>query len=413
VNTSRTFAFADGLSSGERDGMLQALGPAWAAKVVPAEALAVDLLAARQPEEEAAFRDLNRVAWEIITEAFSNRVITPGVTRTEDVVWWMRQRLADLGLSTWFQPSVEIQRQFGSPDLVGVNPVIRRGDVLHCDFGVTALGLNTDTQHMGYVLRDGETEVPAGLRQALANSNRLQDFSVAALRPGRTGNEVLAETLRQMKAAGIDGTVYSHPIGLHGHGAAATTASSPACGTPSSCRPPPRSPSGGTSWCARPRKRTSSSAPTGRSAGPSGGRPPSTWSADPREYGMRRNSKRLIVVGDRVLVKTEEGEQRSKVGLYLPPTAVDSQAVQGGEIVSTGPGLALPELGDQGEEPWKVSGAGREARFVPMQAQVGDFALFFRKAAVEISFEGAQYLVVPQAAILALVREPREDLPDF
>jgi Xaa-Pro aminopeptidase len=221
VNTSRTFAFADGLSSGERDGMLQALGPAWAAKVVPAEALAVDLLAARQPEEEAAFRDLNRVAWEIITEAFSNRVITPGVTRTEDVVWWMRQRLADLGLSTWFQPSVEIQRQFGSPDLVGVNPVIRRGDVLHCDFGVTALGLNTDTQHMGYVLREGETEVPAGLRQALANSNRLQDFSVAALRPGRTGNEVLAETLRQMKAAGIDGTVYSHPIGLHGHGAGA------------------------------------------------------------------------------------------------------------------------------------------------------------------------------------------------
>ena len=128
---------------------------------------------------------------------------------------------------------------------------------------------------------------------------------------------------------------------------------------------------------------------------------------------MRRNSKRLIVVGDRVLVKTEEGEQRSKVGLYLPPTAVDSQAVQGGEIVSTGPGLALPELGDQGDEPWKVSGAGREARFVPMQAQVGDFALFFRKAAVEISFVGAQYLVVPQAAILALVREPREDLPDF
>jgi Xaa-Pro aminopeptidase len=116
---------------------------------------------------------------------------------------------------------VEIQRQFGAPDLVGVNPVIRRGDVLHCDFGVTALGLNTDTQHMGYVLREGETEVPAGLRQALANSNRLQDFSVAALRPGRTGNEVLAETLRQMKAAGIDGTVYSHPIGLHGHGAGA------------------------------------------------------------------------------------------------------------------------------------------------------------------------------------------------
>ncbi len=129
---------------------------------------------------------------------------------------------------------------------------------------------------------------------------------------------------------------------------------------------------------------------------------------------MNRKQKRLIVVGDRVLVKTEEGDQRSKVGLYLPPTAIDNQAVQGGEIVSTGPGLALPELTDQGEEPWRISGgSGREARFVPMQAQVGDFALFFRKAAVEITFENAQYLVVPQAAILALVREPREDIPDY
>jgi Xaa-Pro aminopeptidase len=221
LNTSRTFAFADGLSSGERDGMLQALGPQWAAKVVPAEALAVDLIAARQPEEEEAFRRLNQVAWDIITEAFSNRVITPGVTRTEDVVWWMRQRLNDLGLGTWFQPSVEIQRRSGSPDLVGVNPVILRGDVLHCDFGVTALGLNTDTQHMGYVLREGETDVPAGIKRALALSNRLQDFNVEALRPGRTGNEVLQATLARMKAEGINGTVYSHPIGLHGHGAGA------------------------------------------------------------------------------------------------------------------------------------------------------------------------------------------------
>lgn len=127
---------------------------------------------------------------------------------------------------------------------------------------------------------------------------------------------------------------------------------------------------------------------------------------------MSKKHKRLLVVGDRVLVKLEDGEQRTKVGLYLPPTAIDSQAVQGGEIVSTGPGLALPDLTDQGEEPWRISGAGREARYVPMQAVVGDFALFFRKAAVEITFEGEQYLVVPQAAILALVRDTsREDVP--
>ncbi len=127
-----------------------------------------------------------------------------------------------------------------------------------------------------------------------------------------------------------------------------------------------------------------------------------------------KQHKRLLVVGDRVLVKIEDGEQRSKVGLYLPPTAVDNQAVQGGEIVSTGPGLALPDLTDQGDEPWRIGGSsGREARYVPMQAQVGDYALFFRKAAVEITFENEQFLVVPQAAILALVREPREDIPDY
>jgi co-chaperonin GroES (HSP10) len=120
--------------------------------------------------------------------------------------------------------------------------------------------------------------------------------------------------------------------------------------------------------------------------------------------------KRLIVVGDRVLVKPEEGEQRSKVGLYLPATAVDSQAVQGGRIVNTGPGLALPDLGDHSDEPWRTAGgSGREARYVPMQARTGDFAIFFKKAAVEITFENEQYLVVPQAAILALVREGSAD----
>lgn len=221
LNTSRIFAFADGLASGEKEGMLEALGPQWAAKVVPAEALAVDLIAARQPEEEAAFRELNRVAWEIIQEAFSNKVITPGVTKADDVLWWMRQRVNDLGLGTWFQTSVEVQRQFGSPELVGVNPTILRGDVLHCDFGISVMGLNTDTQHNGYVLREGETDVPAGLKKALANSNRLQDITLEELKPGRTGNEVLKATLERMRAEKIDGTQYSHPIGLHGHGAGA------------------------------------------------------------------------------------------------------------------------------------------------------------------------------------------------
>jgi co-chaperonin GroES (HSP10) len=122
-----------------------------------------------------------------------------------------------------------------------------------------------------------------------------------------------------------------------------------------------------------------------------------------------RKNKQLLVVGDRVLIKVEEGEERTKVGLYLPPTAVDSQAVQGGEIVATGPGLPMPDLSDQSEEPWRT--IARETRFIPMQARAGDYALFFRKAAVEISFEGDKFLVVPQTAILALVRNAhREDV---
>ena len=118
---------------------------------------------------------------------------------------------------------------------------------------------------------------------------------------------------------------------------------------------------------------------------------------------MKEKSKRLLVVGDRVLVKPEEGEERSKVGLYLPPTAVDAQAVQGGRIEATGPGLPMPDFGDSSDEPWRA--ALRETRFVPMQARAGDYALFFRKAAVEITFDNERYLVVPQTAILALVRD--------
>ena len=218
INTSRTWAFADGLSAGELDGMRSALG-AWGDRLQSVDALAVELVATRLPEEEQVFRRMNEVVWGIIDTAFSRAVITPGVTRTQDVVWWMRQQVNDLGLGSWFQPSVSVQRVGVTDAELGENPVIQRGDVLHCDFGITAHRLNTDTQHMGYVLREGETEPPAGLRRALANSNRLQDIVVAELRPGRTGNEILHASLARMRSEGIDGTVYTHPIGTHGHGA--------------------------------------------------------------------------------------------------------------------------------------------------------------------------------------------------
>jgi co-chaperonin GroES (HSP10) len=115
--------------------------------------------------------------------------------------------------------------------------------------------------------------------------------------------------------------------------------------------------------------------------------------------------KRLIVVGDRVLIAPEEGEERSRVGLYLPASAVDAQAVQTGTVMAVGPGTPISAPTDLGDEPWRITSG--EARYLPVQAQVGDYAIFFRRAAVEITFEGDKYLVVPQAAILTLVRETR------
>jgi Xaa-Pro aminopeptidase len=219
VNISRTFAFSDGLSAGENDGMRAALGPAWSARLRSNDMLALELIATRLPEEEVVFRRMNEVVWGIIDTAFSRVVITPGVTRTQDVVWWMRQKVNDLGLGSWFQPSVDVQRTGVTAEQLGDNPVIQRGDVLHCDFGIVAYRLTTDTQHMGYVLREGETTVPAGIQRALENSNKLQDIVTSEIKPGRTGNEILRASLARMKAEGINGTVYTHPIGTHGHGA--------------------------------------------------------------------------------------------------------------------------------------------------------------------------------------------------
>jgi Xaa-Pro aminopeptidase len=219
INTSRTFAFTDGLSSGERDGMTEALGPDLARRFRPAEALALEVIATRLPEEVAFYGQLQALVWELSQRMFSDAVVVPGKTRTSDLVWWWRQQVNDLGLGTWFQPSIEVQRRGVTSEALGEDPVILRGDVLHSDVGITALGLNTDTQHMAYVLRPGETQAPAGLTAALRRANQMQDIQMEEVRPGRTGNEALAASRARMSALGIEGTFYSHPIGKHGHGA--------------------------------------------------------------------------------------------------------------------------------------------------------------------------------------------------
>lgn len=218
VDISQTHAFSDGLSAGEWEQLSHALPEGYQSRVVRAERLALDYQSIRAPGMMPVYKRMMEVVWAIIDTAFSNKVIVPGKTTTDDVAWWMRQRVNDLGLGNWFHTDVDVQRR--GQDLSGLETVvIQRGDVLHCDFGITALGLNTDTQHMGYVLRDGERDAPAGLKRALQNSNRLQDLLLAEMRPGRSGNDVLASALTAMRAAGINGTVYTHPIGDRGHGA--------------------------------------------------------------------------------------------------------------------------------------------------------------------------------------------------
>ena len=218
VDMSTAHAFSDGLSAGEWDQLQAVLPERYRARIVRAESLPLEYQEIRAPAMLPVYRRLMTVVWGVIDTAFSNKVVTPGKTTTDDVAWWMRQRVNDLGFGTWFHTDVDVQRR--GVDLADSGAVvIQRGDVLHCDFGITALGLNTDTQHMGYVLRPGERDVPAGLKQALQNSNRLQDILLAEMRPGRTGNDVLVAALAQMRAAGITGTIYSHPIGDRGHGA--------------------------------------------------------------------------------------------------------------------------------------------------------------------------------------------------
>ncbi len=221
INVSRTFAFTDGLTAGERDGMSEALGAKWTARFRSIDALPLDFIATRVPDEAAFYARLQTLVWSLTQRMFSSEAVTPGVTRTSDLVWWWRQQVNDLGLGTWFQPSVDVQRRGVSSAQLGEDPIIQRGDVLHCDVGIVAMGLATDTQHNAYVLLPGETTVPAGLQLALRNANRLQDLTMEELRPARTGNQVLASTLARMRAEGISGTLYSHPIGKHGHGAGA------------------------------------------------------------------------------------------------------------------------------------------------------------------------------------------------
>lgn len=226
LNFSDDYGLADGLTHTEQQGFVEALPERLRDRIESAEALAVGWLETRTATEMDLYRDVMAIAHDIIREGFSADVVTPGVTTLDDLSWWFRQRVNDLGLSTWFHTGMEVERSEQSRQYIeqaGLNPeTLYRGDHVHIDFGISYLRLQTDTQQNAYILREGETDVPDYLKAAKREGNRLQDILTGHFQNGRSGNEILRLSLQQAKAEGLNPIIYTHPIGLHGHAAGTT-----------------------------------------------------------------------------------------------------------------------------------------------------------------------------------------------
>ncbi len=226
LNYSKDFALADGLVQTEYQEFLEVLPDEMESRVVSAEKLSIAWLETRSQRELDIYPMICHLGHQILQEGLSEKHIQPGVTTTTDVEWALRQLVTDLGLKTWFHPSVSVQRAAeGNKEFLRSfsrrpeHEVIRPGDLLHVDFGITYLRLNTDQQQHFYVLKQGETEVPTFLQDAFDKGNRLQDILTSQFKKGKTGNQILADALKQAESEGINGSIYTHPIGLHGHAA--------------------------------------------------------------------------------------------------------------------------------------------------------------------------------------------------
>jgi len=229
LNYSKDFNIADGLDKTDYEEFMQNLPKEYQNRIVSAEQLAVRWIETRTEREMIIYNQLVDITHDIIAEAFSEKVITPGITTTTEVEWWMRQKVTDMGLETWFHPTVDVQRT--SEELVGHlysfsgrpdDTVILPGDLVHCDFGITYLRLNTDCQELAYVLKPEEKQAPKFLMEGLKAGNQVQDFLTKNMIAGRTGNEILAKSLQEAKNAGLRPSIYTHPLGLYGHSAGTT-----------------------------------------------------------------------------------------------------------------------------------------------------------------------------------------------
>ena len=229
INTSDAFALADGMTSTEYNRLMATLSDEFKRRVVSGEMLAIGWLETRSELEMKHYPALAQIGHSLIATAFSNEVITPNVTTTDDVVWWLRDQTRALGLTNWFHPTVSIQRKdsevFDQISAFSKRPgenIIRPGDLIHVDFGITYLRLNTDQQQHAYVLKPGEKDAPASLKNALKAGNQLQDILTSNFKVGRTGNTILNMSRQQAIEQGITPAIYTHPLGFHGHAAGPT-----------------------------------------------------------------------------------------------------------------------------------------------------------------------------------------------
>ncbi len=220
VNISRTIPMCDGLTVGMRDFLVEAIGPKYAGRLVSAERLIVDFLDTRLPAELEHFAEAAEITRRIHEEVFHRGVITPGATTLGDVRQSVYDRLADLGLETWYVPIIRVSRADG--DFSEERTVIQRGDLVHTDIGIVYVGLFTDYQKNAYVLREGESEPPAGLREAFRNSLKVQDAILQVSRAGRIGYQLKEDAERLCAEWGVKASVYSHSTGVPGHGIGAS-----------------------------------------------------------------------------------------------------------------------------------------------------------------------------------------------
>ena len=224
VNTSDTWPVADGISHSLYSKLASSLSPELKARLQSSESLVVHWMETRTEAEVEVWQRAVAIARETIARAFSSEVITPGVTTVGDVSWFIRTRFEEEGLEPWFHP--DVNRQWHGADFGENAPflgdgssdgIIRRGDLLHTDVGLCYLGLCTDTQEMGYVLKLGESKPPVGLTEAMRIGNRWQDALTAEFVTGRTGNEILSAAQRSLEKLGIQHAIYTHPLGVYGH----------------------------------------------------------------------------------------------------------------------------------------------------------------------------------------------------